>query len=192
MTWPQTPAARSSRIGSAAVSGLSVIRAFFARRGRCRSQEELLLGLLRQITLMTEEIHRANLIQEYRIAMEQMDRTIDDPSLADARSTLEGVSEGRRRQLIFANRQYTSLLLAHRVGSLEWNELLGHLRILCRNSVFAEYWDRTEEHRRSVPEESLEHRVGKAVDAMMEDLADDPDEWWVVGRVGEPPSEPSG
>ncbi|MEU6354497.1 DUF6082 family protein [Streptomyces sp. NPDC047072] len=188
----QTPAARRSRIGSAVAPGIGLMRALFTRGTRRRRQEELLAGLLEQLTLMNREIHRSNLIQEYRIAMEQMDRTIDDPSLADARSTLEGVSKERRRQLIFANRQYGSLLLAHRVGSLEWGELVGHLRILCRNSVFAEYWDRTEEHRRSLLEGSLECRVGKVVDGMLEELAEDPDEWWVVGDVEEPLSGSSG
>ncbi|WP_420076814.1 DUF6082 family protein [Streptomyces sp. JL3001] len=180
----QIPAARASRIGSALVAGLGLMRAFFARGTRRRRQEEILLDLLRQLTLMTEEIHRANLIQQYRLTVDQMNRTIDDPSLADASSTLTGLSEGKRRQLLFANREYGSLLLAHRVGVLDWDELLGHLRILCRNAVFAEYWDRTAEHRRSIPGASVEGRVGAAVDVMMEELADDPEEWWIVGPPG--------
>ncbi|MGH1555437.1 hypothetical protein ACRAWF_37245 [Streptomyces sp. L7] len=53
-----------------------------------------MLGLLKQLELMTEEIHRANLIQQYRITVDQMNRTIDDPSLADASSTLTGLTEG--------------------------------------------------------------------------------------------------
>ncbi|MFF0738118.1 DUF6082 family protein [Streptomyces chartreusis] len=179
---------RSARsIGSAMAGIMVLIRVPFARGGGRHQQGQLLSQLLEQLTRMTEEIHRANLIQEYRIAMEQMDRTIDDPSLADARSTLEGVSRDKRRQMIFANRQYTSLLLAHRIGTFGWQELLGHLRILCRNSVFAEYWDRTTEHRRSLPVGSLERRVGEAVDAIMEELAEDPDEWWVVGQIEDPP-----
>ncbi|MCL8016504.1 DUF6082 family protein [Streptomyces sp. AS02] len=177
----QIPAARASRIGSAIAAGLGLMRAFFARGTRRRRQEDILLDLLRQLTLMTEEIHRANLIQQYRITVDQMDRTIDDPSLADASSTLTGLSEVKRRQLLFANRQYGSLLLAHRVGGLGWDELLGHLRVLCRNAVFVEYWDRTAEHRRSIPTDSVEGRVGGAVDVIMEELADDPEQWWVVG-----------
>ncbi|WP_367321400.1 DUF6082 family protein [Streptomyces sp. HUAS ZL42] len=172
-------------IGSAAIAGLGLMRAFFARGARRRRQEELLLELLRQLTLITEEIHRANMIQQYRLTVEQVDRTIDDPSLADVLSTLPGLSEGRRRQMLFANREYGNLLLAHRVGVCDWDELLGHLRVLCRNAVFAEYWDRTAEHRRSLPSDSMEARVGAAVDIMLEELAEDPDEWWIVGPSGE-------
>ncbi|MEV6512690.1 DUF6082 family protein [Streptomyces sp. NPDC051642] len=178
-------AARS--IGSAVVARLARMRSSFSGGTRRRSQDEFLAELLRQLARVAEGIHHANLIQEYRITMEQMDRTIDDPSLADARSTLDGVSEAKRRQMIFANRQYASLLLAYRIGTFGWMELLGHLRVFCRNSLFIEYWDRTREHRRSLPVDSLERRVGEAVDVIMEELADDPDEWWVVGPVEEPP-----
>lgn len=172
------------RIGSAALAGLDLMRARFAWGARRRRQEEILSALLEQLTLMTEEIHRANLIQQYRLTVDQMDRTIDDPALADVSSTLPGLSEGRRRQMLFANRQYGNLLLAHRVGVCDWDELIGHLRVLCRNGVFAEYWDRTAEHRRSLPADSTEGRVGAAVDIMLEELADDPDEWWIVGPSG--------
>ncbi|KOU60318.1 hypothetical protein ADK57_30510 [Streptomyces sp. MMG1533] len=175
----QKRAARS--IGSAATAGLGLMRALFARGPRRGRQEEILAELLQQLTLMTDEIHRANVIQQYRLTVDQMDRMVDDPSLADTASTLPGLSEGRRRQMIFANRQYGNLLLAHRVGVCDWDELLGHLRVLCRNSLFAEYWDRTVEHRRSLPTDSMEARVGAAVDIMLEELADDPDEWWIVG-----------
>ncbi|GAA4007174.1 DUF6082 family protein [Streptomyces sp. NBC_01352] len=188
----QKRAARS--IGSAATAGLGLMRALFARGPRRRRQEEILAELLQQLTLMTDEIHRANVIQQYRLTVDQMDRMVDDPSLADTASTLPGLSKGRRRQMIFANRQYGNLLLAHRVGVCDWDELLGHLRVLCRNEIFAEYWDRTVEHRRSLPADSMEARVGAAVDVMLEELADDPDEWWIVGpapAAGLRPDEPS-
>ncbi|MGH1555436.1 DUF6082 family protein [Streptomyces sp. L7] len=45
--------------------------------------------------------------------------------------------------MLFSNRQFGSLLLAHRIGACDWDELLGHLRVLCRNAVFVEYWDHT-------------------------------------------------
>lgn len=183
----QIPAAGASRIGSAIAAGLGLLRAFFAGGTRRRRQEEILLDLLRQLTLMTEEIHRANLIQQYRLTLDQMDRAIDDPALADAGSTLTGLPEGKRRQMIFANREYGSLLMAHRVGVYDWDELVGHLRVLCRNKLFAEYWDRTVEHRRSLPADSIEAQVGAVVDVMIEELADDPEEWWIVGPSSDEP-----
>ncbi|WP_053848609.1 DUF6082 family protein [Streptomyces sp. NRRL B-24085] len=183
----QTPPALHSRIGSAVATGRGLMRAFFARGARRRRQEDVLLELLGQLRLMTEEIHRANLIQQYRLTLEQMDRAIDDPSLADAGSTLTGLSETKRRQMIFANREYGILLMAHKIGVCGWDELLGHLRVLCRNQLFAEYWDRTSEHRRSLPTDSLEAQVGEVVDVMIEELADSPEEWWIVGPTSADP-----
>ncbi|EFE67748.1 predicted protein [Streptomyces viridosporus ATCC 14672] len=94
-----------------------------------------------------------------------------------------GDADGARRAHVRqgAGRQYGAILLGHRVGGYDWDVLIGHLRVLCRNQVSKEYWEMTVEHRLSLPSRSLEARVGKAVDAIMDDLADDPDEWWVVG-----------
>jgi hypothetical protein len=163
----------------------SRLRAGFGRRRRLEEE------LIRAFEELRREIHRANLIQVHRISLEQMDRTIDDPALADARSTLVDISERRRRQLIFANRQYATLLLHYRIDELEWGEFVGHLRVLCRNEVFAEYWARTVEHRRSLPADSLEGRVGGVVDAIIEELADDPEEWWEVVGYPAPAGEGS-
>ncbi|MGW2717860.1 DUF6082 family protein [Streptomyces sp. NPDC001492] len=92
--------------------------------------------------------------------------------------------------MIFANRQYGSLALAHQVGPIGWDELLGQLRVLCINSVFAEYWDRTVERRWSLRQDAVEAKIGAAVHRMTEELAEEPDEWWVVGSVPEPKPEP--
>ncbi|CCK28160.1 hypothetical protein BN159_3781 [Streptomyces davaonensis JCM 4913] len=172
-------AARS--IGSAVMAGRGTLRTALAGGARRRRQEELLSALVGQLALMTEEIHRANLIQQHRLIAEQQVRAMDDPSLAAATSTLTGLSEEKRRQMIFVNRWYAALLLAHRIGSVDWDELLGHIRVLCRGGAFAEYWERTGEHRRGLPQDSLEARVGRAVDVILEEREEDPDEWWVVG-----------
>jgi hypothetical protein len=150
-------------------------------------QEELLESLLRQLTVLTEEIRNANLIQLHRITAEQADRAMSDPALAAAMSTLQDLSDHKRRQALFVNREYSAILLGHRIGAYGWDELIGHLRVLARNPVFAEYWETTREHRRSLPRHSLEARVGEAVDVIVDDLADDPDEWWVVGPSEGPP-----
>ncbi|WP_239015219.1 DUF6082 family protein [Streptomyces sp. CdTB01] len=129
------------------------------------------------------ELRKANEIELHRLFMEQLDRAIDDPALADALSTLEGVSKDRRRQMLFANRQYGLNLLAYRLGTTSRAELLGSLRILSRNRVFAECWERTASHRRELPTDSLEARTGKAVDVIMDERWDELDEWWVVGSA---------
>ncbi|MFF4798025.1 DUF6082 family protein [Streptomyces sp. NPDC001351] len=112
-------------------------------------QQDTLVGeLLRQIGRLTEELarageelRRANLIELHRLFVEQLDRAIGDPLLAEVVSTLDGVSESRRRQMLFANRQYGLILLAYQIGAIDRGELLGALRILGKNAVFAEYWD---------------------------------------------------
>ncbi|MEU1255932.1 hypothetical protein DMH25_30405 [Streptomyces sp. WAC 01325] len=175
----QNLAARS--IGSALAAALTLLRAPFMRDTRRRQRDEVMGELLRLIARVGEELHYANMIQQHRLITEQMDRAIDDPALAAALSTLTGLSDQKRRQMLFANREYSSVVLAHRIGVLAWDELMGHLRILCRNPIFAEYWERTSEHRRSLPGESLDARVGKALDVILDELGDDPDEWWVVG-----------
>ncbi|MFI8229852.1 DUF6082 family protein [Streptomyces sp. NPDC085900] len=189
-----TPAAR--RIGSAMVAGWGALRSPLARGTRRRRQETTLPDLVDQIARLGEELHaigqelrRANEIQVHRLLTEQLDRAIDDPTLAAALSTLNGISEHKRRQMLFANREYATILLSHRTGTIDWSELLGNLRVLCRNEIFAEYWERTVEHRRSLAVGSLERQVGEAVDTLMEELADDPEEWWIVGPSPEPPGD---
>ncbi|MFE9443251.1 DUF6082 family protein [Streptomyces sp. NPDC006602] len=139
------------------------------------------LELLRELTRLTDEIRHANLIQLHRITAAQVDHAMADPALASAMSTLEGLSDGKRRQVLFVNREYGAIILGHRIGAYGWAEMIGHLRVLARNQVFKEYWGMTGEHRRSLPQDSLEAKTGKAVDQIMEELAEDPDEWWVVG-----------
>lgn len=143
--------------------------------------EQLAYDLLRQVASLTEELRNANLIQLHRIAEAQTERAIADPMLAEAMSTVPDLSDGKRRQLLFANRQYAKIVLNHRVGAIGWGELIGHVRVLCRNSVFQDYWELTRDQRKSLPGESLEAKVGKAVDVIMDELGDDPEEWWVVG-----------
>jgi len=143
--------------------------------------EQLAYDLLRQVAALTEELRNANLIQLHRIAAVQTEHAIADPMLAEAMSTLPDLADGKRRQLLFVNNQYASIVLNHRVGAIGWGELIGHVRVLCRNSVFQDYWELTRDHRRSLARESLEAKVGKAVDVIMDELGDDPDEWWVVG-----------
>ncbi|GGL13528.1 DUF6082 family protein [Streptomyces flaveus] len=150
-------------------------------------QDELVRELIQRVGLMTEgiarvaeEMHRANLIQLHRFFVEQLDQGIADPSLADALSTLNGLSEGKRRQMLFANREYGLLLLGYRIGALDRGELLGTLKVLSKNSVFAEYWELTAEQREMLPAESLEARAGRAIDVIMDERGDELDEWWVV------------
>ncbi|WP_030327243.1 DUF6082 family protein, partial [Streptomyces sp. NRRL B-3229] len=141
--------------------------------------------LAEQLDRVAVEMRRANLIQLHRIFVSQLDRAIDDPSLAVVISSLEDLSRERRRQLLFANREYGALLLGYRIGALDRTELLGSLRVLSKSPVFAEYWKRTSDARSSLAADSWEAKVGRAVDVVMEEREDDLEEWWVMGRKEE-------
>ncbi|WP_405843053.1 DUF6082 family protein [Streptomyces sp. NBC_01518] len=151
-------------------------------------QEELTRALIHQLSCVTDEIRHANLLQHHRITSDETDHAMADPALAAVMSTLPELSDNKRRQVLYVNRRYATVVLGYRIGSYGWDELIGHLRVLGRNPVFAEYWQATGEHRRSLPNQSLEVRVGQAVDVIMDELAEDPDEWWVVGPSPEPDS----
>lgn len=134
---------------------------------------------------MAEELRNANRIRLHGLLGEQLDRAIDDPSFADVLGVPGGVSPDKRRQLAFANKQYALILLGYRIGDIDRGELLGHLKYLSRSPVFAEYWQRTSEGRSVLPKESLEARIGRAIDAVMEERLDDLEEWWVTGPESE-------
>jgi hypothetical protein len=148
-------------------------------------QDEPIRELARQVGLMAEEQRNANRIQLHRLFAEQLDRAINDPSFADVLGVPGGVSPERRRQLAFANKQYGLILLSYRIGGIDRGELLGSLRYLSRSPEFAEYCQRTSEARSVLPKESLEARIGRAIDAVMEERLDDLEEWWVIGPGSE-------
>ncbi|WP_331724819.1 DUF6082 family protein [Streptomyces canus] len=128
-----------------------------------------------------EKLHQEALLDAGRRRLEQLYRAIDDPSLAETMSLLYNVSPEKRRQFLFIQATYENMVLDVRTGVLTWDELIGRLRIFARNAVVAEYWDRTAEERRALPQDSLEARVGQELDVMLEELADDPEEWWITG-----------
>ncbi|WP_327718761.1 DUF6082 family protein [Streptomyces sp. NBC_00490] len=157
--------------------------------------QELLGQLVQQLGRMADgydriarELHRANLIQLQGFFLGRLDRATDDPVLADALNTFTDLSGDKRRQMFTANAQYALILLSHRIGAIDRTELLGYLKVLRRSPVFTEYWERSAHGRAGLPPESFEARVGRAVDAIMEERLDDLEEWWVVGPDSEPPS----
>lgn len=130
---------------------------------------------------IADELHRANEIRLHGLFLAQLTRAIDDPVLAEALGSWPDLSEDRCRQLLHANAQYGLIQLAHRVGTMDRSELLGHLKVLRGSAVFAEYWKRTAWARQNLDAESFEARVGRAVDVIMEERLEDLEEWWVVG-----------
>lgn len=113
-----------------------------------------------------------------------------DPALAAVLDTYESdVAPEKQRQFLFANALYVNALYFHRIGALSLPELYGHLRVMCRNRIFREYWAATRHHRESLPAASEEAALGEMMDALVEDMGnlleeqDDGEAWWVVGRT---------
>ncbi len=115
---------------------------------------------------------------------------MDDPTLAAVLDTYEAdIPLEKQRQFLFANALYVNALYFHRIGALTLPELYGHLRVICQNRVFREYWEATRHHRKSLPDTSEESTLGRMMDDLIQELdGADTDEWWVVG---EPPEEPT-
>ncbi|MGW1025859.1 DUF6082 family protein [Streptomyces sp. NPDC002577] len=137
------------------------------------------------------EHHRhAALAQQQRLQFDMLSRAMDDPDLAAVLDTFDTPLEPRiLRQYLFANAVYTNVLLAWRVNNLSWEELHGHLRLICQNEIFRDYWEATRPHRASLVDSSDEARLGRMVDKLIRDLEEaETEEWWVVGQ---PPPETS-
>ena len=137
--------------------------------------------MLRQLTFLAEEKRHENRIQLHRNFEAQNERAQENPELAAALSTLRDLSDQRRRQILFINRRYAAIVLGYHIGAISRRELLGHLKVLSKNPIFVEYWQLTSEHRSFLPTESLEARIGEAVDVVMDERLDELDEWWVMG-----------
>ncbi|MDX3380162.1 hypothetical protein DF268_02965 [Streptomyces sp. V2] len=131
---------------------------------------------------------RAALTEQHRLSFDLLCKAMDDPALAAVLDTYESdVPLDKQRQFLFANALYVNNLYFYRIGALTRAELYGHLRVMCRNKVFREYWEATRHHRKSLPDSSEEYILGRMMDDLIHDLDDaDTDEWWVVG---EPPPE---
>ncbi|MCM1975063.1 MULTISPECIES: DUF6082 family protein [unclassified Streptomyces] len=131
----------------------------------------------------TSQRKRAALIEQHRLHFDLMCKAMDDPALTAVLDTYDAeIPLDKQRQFLFANVLYVNALFYHRIGAWTRPELFGHLRILCQNPVFREYWEATRPHRMSLPRESEEAVLGSRMDDLIRELDDsDGDEWWVVG-----------
>ncbi|MEU6672620.1 DUF6082 family protein [Streptomyces sp. NPDC046853] len=174
-------------MGSAAVAGLAfTVGALTVLTAQQRKHGALRLRLAR--TGQSEQERNAALIAQQQLQFNMLSKAMDDPDLAAVLDTFDVTLDARTlRQYLFANAVYTNTLLFWRVGNLSWEEAHGHLRLICQNPVFRNYWKATRPHRASLLDTSDEARLGRMVDKLIHDLEEaDTDEWWVVG---EPPYE---
>jgi hypothetical protein len=136
----------------------------------------------------------AALTEQHRLHFDLLCKAMDDPALASVLDTYEtDIPPERQRQYLFANVLYVNALYYHRIGAWSITELYGHLRVICRNDVFREYWSATRHHRKSLPEASKEAELGRMMDGLVEEMDrlsqdqndGDFDEWWVIGEAPE-------
>ena len=171
-------------LGTAATAGLAFAAgALTVLTVQQRRQEELRL----RVTELERHERQAALAEQQRLQFNLLSKAMDDADLAAVYSTVVADSPVQRRQYLFAHAMYTNALLAYRTGAVNWQELHGHLRVICTNPIFRDYWRSHMDHRASLRDGSDEARVGQMVDGLIHDLDEsDTEEWWVVG---EPPAE---
>ncbi|GLW51700.1 hypothetical protein Stsp02_73610 [Streptomyces sp. NBRC 14336] len=149
-----------------------------------RTARASLATMLKTVTARsTSQRKRAALIEQHRLHFDLMCKAMDDPALTAVLDTYDAeIPLDKQRQFLFANVLYVNALFYHRIGAWTRPELFGHLRILCQNPVFREYWEATRPHRMSLPRESEEAVLGNRMDDLIRELDDsDGEEWWVVG-----------
>ncbi|MGW7081902.1 DUF6082 family protein [Streptomyces sp. NPDC054871] len=134
------------------------------------------------------ERKHAALTEHHRLHFDLLCKAMGDSALSAVLDTYaEDVPPERQRQYLFANALYINALHAHRIGAMSRKELRGHLRVMCQNPIFCEYWEATRHHRASLPASSEEAELGRMMDRLARELREaDTDEWWVVG---EPPTQ---
>ncbi|MFF2652749.1 DUF6082 family protein [Streptomyces sp. NPDC058045] len=167
----------------ATVAGLAALAGAAAALA---AQQRLLAQRLRADA--ARDARNEALARQQALQSEMLGRATADPDLAAVLDTFEPAVDARTlKQYLFANALYTNTLLAWRVGIVDWEELHGHLRLICQSKVFRGYWTATGNHRASLVDTSDEARLGRMVDGIIRDLEDaDSDEWWVVGN---PPTD---
>ncbi|MED7823869.1 DUF6082 family protein [Streptomyces chiangmaiensis] len=135
------------------------------------------------------------LTEQHRLHFDLLCKAMDDPALAAVLDTYESdIPPEKQRQFLFANALYINALYYHQIGAWSLTELYGHLRVMCRNKIFREYWAATRHHRQSLSAASKEAELGRMMNDLVESMerldqeSDDGEleEWWVVG---EPPVE---
>ncbi|MEU8959135.1 DUF6082 family protein [Streptomyces sp. NPDC048518] len=172
-----TPGATGTT-GSAGTTGTIGTAGTAEHERRAAERERAALAVQRRNAALTEQ---------HRLHFDLLCKAMGDASLAAVLNTYEeDVSPERQRQFLFANALYINALHAHRIDAMTLQELHGHLRVMCQNQIFRQYWDATRHHRASLDRSSDEAKVGRMMDRLVQELdSAETDEWWVVG---EPPT----
>ncbi|MFF0742313.1 DUF6082 family protein [Streptomyces sp. NPDC004111] len=125
--------------------------------------------------------HRLLLMEKHHLHSELLYKAMDDPQLAEVLNTYETeVPPERQRQFLYANIVYGNVLHYCRIGVMDTEEALGHLRGICQSRAFRDFWDATQHHRESLPGDSPEAVLGRQVDLIVTRASEERDNWWVA------------
>ncbi|MCX4587896.1 DUF6082 family protein [Streptomyces sp. NBC_01481] len=122
---------------------------------------------------------RADITNQQRLHFELLSKAMDDPDLAAVLDTYDTrLSPVKQRQYLYANALYQHVLHAYRIGAATEDDVRGHLRVICRNPIFREFWAATRSHRASVRYESQEAYLGRLVDRLIIRHEEEGRDWW--------------
>jgi hypothetical protein len=168
---PDTDVSAANAVFSGLAFG-AVIVALVIQHSQLRRQNTSLNTQLKHMEAANGFQRRADITNQHRLHFELLSKALDDPDLAAVLDAYEGdVPPLKQKQFLYANALYNNVLHAYRIGSTNERDLPGHLRAICMNAIFREYWEATRPHRAGLRYESTEAQLGRTVDRlMMEDL----------------------
>ncbi|PTN00435.1 DUF6082 family protein [Streptomyces spinosirectus] len=170
-------------LSSAAAAGLAFVAgALVAATAQRLREETALLARLEQMQEEQREHHRrADMTDKHRLHFDLLCKAVQDPDLAAVLDTYEmEISPAQLKQYLFANALYGNLLHAYRMGTVDLDEALGHMRGICQSAIFRDYWQATQHHRESLPSDSQERLLARHVDEIVARADDENDHWWVA------------
>lgn len=156
---------------------------------RARRNAESQLRLERRDPV-DHEPHDADRTSEEQLWFDLFAAALSDPEADAAGNPATGTPTTTCRHHLFADALYRNALHAHSLGAVSLDELHGHLRVLCQNSIFRDYWRTMREQRASLESSSgeieveveIEVEIARMVDELIHDMEEaETDEWWVVG-----------
>ncbi|WP_263973121.1 DUF6082 family protein [Streptomyces dioscori] len=154
------------------------LTAFAAQR--LHDENTLLAHLDRMHQEQQQHYQRIDMADKHRLQFDLLCKAVQDPDLSAVLDTYEiEVSQTQLRQYLFANALYGNILHAFRMGTVNLDEALGHMRGICQSRIFREYWEVTLHHRASLPADSQERLLSGHVDEIVTRASDENDQWWV-------------
>jgi hypothetical protein len=171
---PDTDVSAANAVFSGLAFG-AVIIALVIQHSQVRRQNHSLNTQLKHMETANGFQQRADITNQHRLHFELLSKALDDPDLAAVLNAYDGdVPPRKQKQFLYANAVYNNVLHAYRIGSTSERDLPGHLRAICRNAIFREYWEKTRPHRAGLRYESQEAQLGRMVDRLMTEDQHDP------------------